>query len=77
MLQAQRVHEIRPVKRGDGGEECEYTTWECQRGVLAKAVKAKAGKYVQERFEEGALGLKDFCESMGGKVDRRDFSVSN
>jgi len=76
LLQGQRVHEIRPIVRGDGKEECEYVGWECQRGVLAKTVKSRYGKYIEERFREWGEGLRDFCESMGGAVERRDFSVN-
>ncbi len=76
LLQAQRVHEIRPVKRGDGGEECVYDDWECQRGVLAGKVKKRYGDYLQTRFEEWGRGLGGYAEAMGGAVERRDFSVA-
>ena len=76
LLQAQRVHEIRPVTRGDGGEECVYDTWECQKGVLAGQVKKKYGDYLQQRFEEWGRGLGGYAEGMGGAVERRDFSVA-
>lgn len=76
LLQAQRVHEIRPVKRGDGKEECVYDNWECQKGVLAGQVKKRYYNYLQERSEEWGRGLGAYCEAMGGAVERRDFSVS-
>jgi uncharacterized protein YndB with AHSA1/START domain len=76
LLQAQRVHEIRPVKRGDGKEECVYDNWECQRGMLAGQVKKRHHQYLQERAEEWGKGLGAYCEAMGGAVERRDFSVS-
>ena len=76
LLQAQRVHEIRPVKRGDGKEECVYEDWECQRGVLAGKVKKRYGDYLQARFEEWGRRLGDYAEAMGGAVERRDFSVA-
>jgi uncharacterized protein YndB with AHSA1/START domain len=76
LLQAQRVHEIRPVKRGDGKEECVYDNWECQRGMLAGQVKKRHYQYLQERAEEWGKGLGAYCEAMGGAVERRDFSVS-
>jgi hypothetical protein len=76
MLQAQRVHEIRPLVDGTGQENsCEIVTWECQRGLLAKVVKSLYGKYLQDRFEEWVKGLGDFCEALVGKVDRRDFGA--
>jgi hypothetical protein len=77
MLQAQRVHEIRPIIDEATGKEtsCEIVTWECQRGVLAKVVKTLYGKYLQERFEEWVKSLGDFCEEFVGKVERRDFGV--
>ena len=73
MLQAQRVMEIRMVKRGDGGTECELSDWECQRGVLAGKVKKRYAKYLEQRFEEWGRGLKGYAEAMGGAVERRDF----
>ena len=76
LLQAQRVHEIRPVKRGDGKEECVYEDWECQRGVLAGKVKKRYGEYLQTRFEEWGRRLGEYAEAMGGAVERRDFSVA-
>lgn len=76
LLFCQRVTEIRPVLRGDGKEECEISTWECQRGLLAPLVKKYYGQYLQKMFEQNVEGLRDYCEVMGGAVDRRDFSVS-
>jgi hypothetical protein len=72
LLFTQRVHEIRPTVDGAGQEICEYWDWECQRGILAKKnVKAKA--YMEERMAEWGTRLGEFCESMGGAVERRDF----
>ncbi|KIV82010.1 hypothetical protein PV11_04151 [Exophiala sideris] len=76
LLQAQRVHEIRPIVQGDGKEVCEYWDWECQRGMLAKKVKKDYSGYIQERMKEWGERLGQFCESMGGAVERRDFSVA-
>ena len=73
LLQAQRVHEIRTVVRGDGKEECVYEDWECQKGQLAKVVKNKYAAYLEKRFEEWGRGLKAYCEVMGGDVERKDF----
>lgn len=75
LLQAQRVHEIRPIIAGDGKETCEYWDWECQRGMLAKKNKKEA-QYMEERMVEWGRRLGEFCESMGGAVERRDFSIS-
>ncbi|KIX06859.1 uncharacterized protein Z518_04835 [Rhinocladiella mackenziei CBS 650.93] len=76
LLQAQRVHEIRPIVTGDGREMCEYWDWETQRGLLAKKVKKDYAQYMEERMIEWGRRLGEFCESMGGAVERRDFSVS-
>ncbi|EXJ59692.1 hypothetical protein A1O7_03838 [Cladophialophora yegresii CBS 114405] len=72
LLFTQRVHEIRPTKDGAGQEICEYWDWECQRGVLAKR-NAKTKAYMEERMAEWGTRLGEFCESMGGAVERRDF----
>lgn len=74
LLQLQRVHEIRPIVQGDGKEMCEYWQWEAQRGMLAKKAK-KDAPYYQQRMDEWGLRLGEFCESMGGAVERRDFMV--
>jgi hypothetical protein len=76
LLFCQRVTEIRPVIRGDGKEECEIVTWECHTGLLAPLVKRCYGQYLQRMFEQNVEGLRDYCEVMGGAVDRRDFSIS-
>lgn len=76
LLFSQRVTEVRPVIRGDGKEDCEITTWECQRGLLARLVKSYYEEYLQRMFEQNVQGLRDYCEAMGGAVDRRDFSIS-
>lgn len=73
LLQAQRVHEIRPIISGDGSEMCEYWDWEAQRGMLAKKVKKDYAPYMEERMVEWGRRLGEFCESMGGAVERRDF----
>ncbi|KIW69626.1 hypothetical protein PV04_05494 [Phialophora macrospora] len=72
MLLTQRVHEIRPTVDGAGQEICEYWDWECHRGILAKK-NAKAKAYMEERMAEWGTRLGEFCESMGGAVERRDF----
>ncbi|OAP58890.1 hypothetical protein AYL99_06187 [Fonsecaea erecta] len=75
LLHTQRVHEIRPYTSGDGKEMCEYWDWECQKGMLSKKNK-KESAYMEERMAEWGRMLGEFCESMGGAVERRDFSVS-
>ena len=79
LLQGQRVHDIRPIVDSATAKEtgCEIVTWECQRGVLAKVVKKMYGRYLQERFEEWAKSLGDYCEEFVGKVDRRDFGSAS
>ncbi len=76
LLFSQRVTQIRPVIRGDGKEDCEITTWECQRGLLARFVKDYYREYLQGMFEQNVQGLGKYCEAMGGAVDRRDFSIN-
>ncbi|KAL2423413.1 hypothetical protein ABEF95_008374 [Exophiala dermatitidis] len=73
LLQTQRVHEIRPIVAGDGSETCEYWDWEAQKGLLAKKNKKDSAKYMEERMAEWGTRLGEFCESMGGAVERRDF----
>ncbi|KAJ9611449.1 hypothetical protein H2200_004633 [Cladophialophora chaetospira] len=72
LLFSQRVHEIRPSVDGAGQEICEYWDWEVQRGMVAKK-NAKAKQYMEERMAEWGRRLGEFCESMGGAVERRDF----
>ena len=76
LLFCQRVTEVRPIVGGDGKEYCEITTWECQRGLLARFVKRYYKGYLQKMFEQNVQGLRGYCEALGGAVDRRDFSIS-
>jgi hypothetical protein len=73
ILQFQRVTEIRSVYRGDGKEESEVKMWEGWKGFGSKKID-KA--YVQKWLEQTALGLRDFCESFGGAVDRCDWAMA-
>lgn len=73
LLQAQRVHEIRPIVSGDGREMCEYWDWEAQRGMLAKRQRKDHSNYYEQRMQEWGRRVGEFCESMGGAVERRDF----
>ena len=72
LLYSQRVHEVRPTVDGAGQEICEYWDWECQKGVMAKK-NIKLKPYMEARMVEWGRRLGDFCESMGGAVERRDF----
>ncbi|KIV96616.1 hypothetical protein PV10_00458 [Exophiala mesophila] len=74
LLHLQRVHEIRPIVQGDGKEMCEYWQWEVQKGMLAKKSR-KDKPYYEQRMQEWGVRLGEFCESMGGAVERRDFMV--
>jgi len=77
LLQAERVHEIRPTTDGAGNEICVYSTWECMKGQGAKNVKKKYAEHLQKMFAVWAEGLKDFAEGLHApKIDRRDFSIS-
>ena len=73
MLTTQWVVEVRPVVRGDGKEECEITIWESMKGLSAGGIKKKYQGYLFEMFTSWVLGLRDYCEAMGGAVERRDF----
>lgn len=73
MLTTQWVVEVRPVVRGDGKEECEITVWESMKGLSAGRLKKKYQDYLFEMFTTWVLGLRDYCEAMGGAVERRDF----
>lgn len=72
LMQAERVSEITAT----GDNSCIYKTWELQRGHAAKSVKKKYGDHLQRMFEDGASGLKEFCEGLHApKVAVRDFSI--
>jgi hypothetical protein len=73
LLSCEWVIEVRPVMRGDGKEECELRIWEGVKGISASGLKKKYHGYLFERFQEWVLGLRDYCEAMGGQVERRDF----
>ena len=77
MLTSQWVTEVRPVMRGDGKEESEITIWESMKGLSANGIKKQYHEYLFERFQDWVLGLRDYCEAMGGAVERRDFIENN
>ena len=53
-LRQERFSEI--IELSDG--ECEYRTWECQGGILARTVKWLYEKTLQEKFGEWCIDLK-------------------
>lgn len=57
-LKAERFNEI--IDLGDG--RCEYRSWECQGGLLARTVKWFYEKTLQEKFETWCEDLKRECE---------------
>jgi len=44
-LRGERVHKMIALQEGKG---CEITTWECQGGILAKAVKYYHKEHIAE-----------------------------
>lgn len=77
LLFSQQVTEIREFRRSDGKTCCEIRTWACLCGLLVPLVRLFYGRYLQTMFEQYVQGLSDYCESMGGAVDRRDFAISD
>ena len=66
-LRSERFHEIIPISNTAGGrdggeEECEVRTWECQGGVLARAVKWYFKDVLKSKFMEWCEDLKKECE---------------
>lgn len=59
-LRSERFHEV--VSLAEGG--CEVRTWECQGGVLARAVKWKYGGVLGGKFE-------GWCADLKGEAERR------
>ena len=57
-LRTERVSEIVELEEG----RCEYRTWECQGGVLARVVKWKFEGVLGERFGGWCEGLRGECE---------------
>jgi hypothetical protein len=60
-LRTERFHEIIPL--GDGGE-CEVRTWECQGGILARAVKFYFKDVLKRKFA-------GWCEDLKSEAERR------
>ncbi len=57
-LRSERFHEIIPL----GENECEVRTWECQGGVLARAVKFYYKEVLKKKFAEWCGDLKREAE---------------
>ena len=58
-LKTERFHEIIPLVKGGG---CEVKTWECQGGVLARAVKFYYKDVLPKKFSEWCADLKREAE---------------
>jgi Polyketide cyclase / dehydrase and lipid transport len=63
-LKTERFHEIIPL--GDG-RECEVRTWECQGGILARAVKFYFKDVLKRKFAEWCEDLKRESERSLGE----------
>ena len=61
-LRTERFHEIIPLQGGEEG--CEVRTWECQGGILARAVKYYYKDVLKRKFA-------DWCEDLKGEAERR------
>lgn len=59
-LKSERWHEI----VGLGENECRVKTWECQGGMLARAVKYYYKDVLQRKFEE-------WCQELKREAERR------
>lgn len=62
-LKSERWHEI--VELGEN--ECQVKTWECQGGMLARAVKYYYKDVLQRKFEEWCQELKMEAERRVGE----------
>jgi hypothetical protein len=63
-LRTERFHEIIPLR---DGSECEVRTWECQGGILARAVKFYFKDVLRRKFAEWCEDLKGEAEKRAGK----------
>ena len=63
-LRSERFHEIISLPEGKG---CEMRTWECQGGVLARAVKYWYKDILKTKFEEWCADLKQEAEKRVGE----------
>lgn len=70
-LRAERVMELREVDTPEGengGQRCEFRTWETMNGLLARVVKALYGTALQERFLDWAADLKTEAEKQASRL---------
>ena len=64
-LRTERFHEIIPLQQEEEeGEGCEVRTWECQGGILARAVKFYYKDVLKDKFAE-------WCEDLKRESERR------
>ena len=66
-LRSERFHEIIDI---DDGHGCEVRTWECQGGVLARAVKYYFKDTLKRKFEEWCADLKREAERRAKETER-------
>ena len=64
-LRSERFHEIIAVGKG----QCEVRTWECQGGVLARAVKYYYKEVLKKKFAEWCEDLKREAEKRVNEAD--------
>ena len=72
-LRSERFSEVIALD-DEGGrvKGCEYRTWECQGGLLARTIKWTYGGVLPGRFEAWCVGLKGECERMVGEGEGGD-----
>ena len=65
-LRTERFSEVIALDDVGGQVEgCEYRTWECQGGMLARTVKWMYERTLSERFGDWCRNLKAECERKG------------
>ncbi|KAF2239635.1 hypothetical protein EV356DRAFT_499822 [Viridothelium virens] len=65
VMRGKRMNQLRrilPAGGGEGGEKCEYVTWETFAGPLARVVKMQFEGLLRERFVDWTRDLKAFAE---------------
>lgn len=65
LLRAERVNEIITTEDPD---VCEYRSWETFTGPVSLIVKYMFGQHLDDRFDDWAKELKDYCEEKAGEV---------
>ena len=58
---AERVCEV--IGWDGNGEGCEFKTWECQGGVMARIVKWMYGERLRVAFADWGRELKEYVEA--------------